>query len=578
MIYHKRSIAILLIVLFLCSFGIRSVHSQTGLSSEAAQFIIGPQVPIGNTWFDQTQVERAKVHGAQCQDSPPTDLSALNSFVMHHYYDLSLAEYAVYERTKDPQFLTYARKCADVWWKHPEWIKEGTQRDFDNGRGPSPRHAGLGGLILRAIDGRPEMWPWIHAYTRHQFDNWLKRRIGDPQLYYGVREGAFILHGAAWLAKAHPDATVRAQYLADIESVSVNYFGRLQQADGSWRWGTAVDEFVDDDGGTLTGVMQPFMVGLLLAALVDVHRITTNETVKTSIQNQITKACRHLYSDGPYLKQLVPSLNVPLGGFAYFFHGGTSVNPTRYEKGNYPTAWDTTNISDVQNARQATGPIIAAYGYAFKITGNLEYKKMGDELWSYAFGDGDKIRNYFATDGKGYNQNARRAGSYLAWAGQIAAPTVTPTPSTPTTAPSVDGTKATKIIDSQNAVWTIGPKLETLRNGVQVGGGAGSIYKYVSQTVYVLGTDSKWYRWSASSWGQVGAEPGVVQPSPTPAPTPSPSPQPSPSPSPEPTIKPRETVDLPWPSNKTQRSILWKQKGAEGWTCWPYDGVLYCWR
>ena len=37
------------------------------------------------------------------------------------------------------------------------------------------RHAGIGGLILRALDGRPEMWDWINAYTRYHFDLWLKQ-------------------------------------------------------------------------------------------------------------------------------------------------------------------------------------------------------------------------------------------------------------------------------------------------------------------------------------------------------------------------------------------------------------------
>ena len=59
------------------------------------------------------------------------------------------------------------------------YIKGGTVRNFDSG-GPVPRHAGVGGLALRAMDGRPEMWDWINAYTRYHFDVWLKRRINDP--------------------------------------------------------------------------------------------------------------------------------------------------------------------------------------------------------------------------------------------------------------------------------------------------------------------------------------------------------------------------------------------------------------
>src|SRR5688572_12161135 len=36
------------------------------LSTEAADFIMGPQLPIGTSWFDRKEIERAKVHGAAC--------------------------------------------------------------------------------------------------------------------------------------------------------------------------------------------------------------------------------------------------------------------------------------------------------------------------------------------------------------------------------------------------------------------------------------------------------------------------------------------------------------------------------
>ena len=99
--------------------------------------------------------------------------------------------------------------------------------------------------------------------------------------------------------------------------------------------GNDPDEFVDTDGGTLQGIMQPFMVGLLLNALIDVHRLSTNTTVKANIQNQITKACRHLYQDGPFRKdEAVPGLTGKRWrSFWYVYHGGTTVNPTRYQNG-----------------------------------------------------------------------------------------------------------------------------------------------------------------------------------------------------------------------------------------------------
>lgn len=409
-----------LLALSLFAIAVPVIATQQSLNP--ADFVLGPQVPIGNTWFDKTQVDRARVHGAACVAMSPTDPATVDQFVMLNYYDLPLSLYIGHKRTGDPALLTLARGCADAWWRMP-WINEGKNRPWPNEVTPVPRHAGVGGLILRAIDGRPEMWDWLNAYTRFTLDHWLKSRVTSPTLFYGVREGAFALHYAIWLAVAHPDATIRAQYLADCELVATQYFGRLQKDDGSWRW----DDFdeVEADGGHLVGITQPFMVGLLLAALIDVHQLTTNQTVKANIQNQIVKSCKHLYLNGPYMTQLVPSLNVKRRGFNYYYHGGTSTNPTKYESGNYPVNWDTTDPSGVQNARQPIGTLIVAYGYAYKLTGDLFFKDAGNELWDSAYGESDKIRDYFAGDGKSYNQNARRAGSYLAW---VSTATTTPTP------------------------------------------------------------------------------------------------------------------------------------------------------
>lgn len=114
-------------------------------------------------------------------------------------------------------------------------------------------------------------------------------------------------------------------------------------------------------------------------------------------------------------------------------------------------------------------------------------------------------------------------------------PTPTPTPvPTPAPAPgplpepSADGTKATTIVDATRGTWTIGTARQTLREGVQMGGGEGSIYKYQTGTVYVLGTDGFWYKWAGSVWERLTqTEPGTApSPQPTPEPTPTPAPAP----------------------------------------------------
>ena len=344
-------------------------------------------------------------------------------YINLNYYDLGLCLYVLYYRTGDSKYLEGARKVADSWWKSPH-IKEGTIRTFDSFT-YTPRNSSLGGLILRALDGRPEMWDWINAYTRYQFDVWVKSRIKNQQLYLGVRDGAFMLQYATWLAKALPDTfplqtggganngkTLRDQYLADVEAVATRYFGRLQYPDGSWRWDDPYS--TDADGGTLKGITQPFMVGLLLQALVDVHRLTVDPNVKTNVQSQLTKACQHLYKTTYRKNDSTGVSQLNWRSFWYFYHGGTTVNPSKFQLGGgsaktAKAAWE------VKSERQGISTVLAAFGYAYVLTGDLAFKEMGDELFDSAFGESDGVRNEANGTAKNYNQNYRSAGRYLVW-------------------------------------------------------------------------------------------------------------------------------------------------------------------
>lgn len=88
-------------------------------------------------------------------------------------------------------------------------------------------------------------------------------------------------------------------------------------------------------------------------------------------------------------------------------------------------------------------------------------------------------------------------------------PTPTPAP-TPTPITSPDGTKATTITDGQGGVWSLGAQQQTLRNGTQMAGGFGLVYKWLGGVVYVLGTNSWWYKWTGSAWVSVSqTEPGT---------------------------------------------------------------------
>lgn len=107
----------------------------------------------------------------------------------------------------------------------------------------------------------------------------------------------------------------------------------------------------------------------------------------------------------------------------------------------------------------------------------------------------------------------------------------TPTPNAATESP--DGSQGTVVTDATGAVWTFGTERQTLRNGVQVGAGAGSLYLYLARKVYVLGTDNAWYQWGGTGWIFMGARP-ITIPIPSASPTPTPVPSPTPAPTPKP--------------------------------------------
>lgn len=508
-------------------------------------FIIGPQAPLGDTWFDKTQIAKGKVLGEAFPPVPPTDPTALNDYLVNrYYYDLGKSLYIAHKRSGDPAFLTLAEKCVDSWWQFPS-INQGRNRNAD--AKPAPRNAALGGLMIRAMQ-RPEMWDWLVWYLQAANGTWLKPRINYPTLHYGLREGAFTLQGMAWLSRVLPDsypllaggtatngAETRAQMLADVEMIATDYYGRLQFSDGSWRWND--HDVKDADGGTLVGITQPFMVGLLMQALIVVHQVTDRPTVKESVKNQILNGCRHLYSGGPYRKDDPTPYdpNKRWRCFWYIYHGGTTINPTKFERGGWSLPG--VNHYEVSDARQSIGPVVGAFGYAYSITGDLFFKQAGEELWDAAYNGTDGIRNLFDSDGKGYNQNVSGAANYLVWRGQPAIPSPTPAPSptptptptpVPTNLPSPDGTEGPTITDSEGAVWTLGPSGRTLRNGVDAGG-AGKKYLYWQKVVYLQGMSDGWFKWAGTAWKSIGTTrppAPIVQPAPTPIPVPQPVPVP----------------------------------------------------
>lgn len=114
------------------------------------------------------------------------------------YYDTALVEYINYYRTGDPVFLGYARKIADSRWGS-RYIDFGTVTGGPNHLRPYAQASA--GLMLRALDGKPEYWDYLYRDVRATFDNWLKLHRNDQSLYYDIRDDGYAQLYAVMLAR-----------------------------------------------------------------------------------------------------------------------------------------------------------------------------------------------------------------------------------------------------------------------------------------------------------------------------------------------------------------------------------------
>jgi len=383
-----------------------SAGDRVTFPSAEVAFIVGPQLVAGSSqnpwpWHDANLLAKGLQHGADFPASPALDPNGDSYFINRNYYDLGLALYTAYYRSGNALLLTHARKVADSWWKHSA-IGSGTTPIANSF---APRNISLGGLMLRALDGRPELWPWITDYVRQQFNGWVGLRVDNAKLYYGVRDGGYMLLYAAWVAKAHPDASVRAEFEQKVTDAAVRYYARLQFPDGSWRWS-------DASAGVSGEFMQPFMVGLLLDGMVAAHRLSGDSRILTAI----TKSVENLYAVGYRgAEPVAQKPGVAWRGMWYFVYGNTC--QAGCGRRTLDGGWDTNGIREV---RELSPLVLQAFGYAYALTNDARFRQWGDEIFAATFGNGqgplaDAYYSLADFREKEFNQNYRSAGRYLAW-------------------------------------------------------------------------------------------------------------------------------------------------------------------
>jgi hypothetical protein len=145
-----------------------------------------------------------------------------------NYYDDVLALYRLYYRTGIDDYLNAARTLADGWYHYA----------LDHGYGILyPRNAALQGLILRALDGRPEYWKGILYYMDYPL-GWSEQFRQTTPLPANSRieprETGYVLRWGAFIAEVSPAAAVRAKWCSAIANAVTNVWPFVQDDIGNF--------------------------------------------------------------------------------------------------------------------------------------------------------------------------------------------------------------------------------------------------------------------------------------------------------------------------------------------------------
>ncbi len=154
-----------------------------------------------------------------------------------NYYDNVAAYYSLYYRTGMATYLNAARKLADRVWSSPMLDQGGVPSDPDMGYLYTGRSHSLLGIVLRALDGRPDMWPGL----RNMWSKAMQFLVLDPASQWGMwdqREVAYHLIETSYCAQYDPDSawqsTCRTAIINSLAASGANAVWQPETAsDGS---------------------------------------------------------------------------------------------------------------------------------------------------------------------------------------------------------------------------------------------------------------------------------------------------------------------------------------------------------
>ena len=147
-----------------------------------------------------------------------------------NYYDNVMGFYSLYYRTGIDDYLLAARTLADRWWTFFQ-ISRGEHYDGDSGGWTfaEPRSMALAGLMMRAVDGRPDMWIGLRVFI-----NYLSGFVMPVGPVADLRNHGYIMVWLSMAAIFDPDPAQRNLNIQRIETSMNNHWTPYRQPDGSW--------------------------------------------------------------------------------------------------------------------------------------------------------------------------------------------------------------------------------------------------------------------------------------------------------------------------------------------------------
>lgn len=160
-----------------------------------------------------------------------------------NYYDNVAAFYALYYRSGIVDYLNAARKLADRFWECPQ-IDRGASFVINGSADMFPgRSVSAMGLVLRALDGRPDMWAGLHKiwdYFGHVYIGGSGPGYDNYDVVYGggglwdQREVAYHLAMISYCALYDTDPGYQSKCKGWVSGAIAGLFTQKKFPDGGW--------------------------------------------------------------------------------------------------------------------------------------------------------------------------------------------------------------------------------------------------------------------------------------------------------------------------------------------------------